>query len=540
MKMKKKKESSSKKDFKLDARLDSMFDFIEKMLKYEGNIPDIIERLRYQTLIFSNLTEAIMYSQRDLSTYKGDTLEKMINSVLKKLTVSFREIKGAVEHDNYSKMLLGNIEIKNIMYREKILDNVYDYVEPDYLSIMMAFHSDGLNLNDKERYYHKFSYPKIYIMQNLTSMDKQEPYVEFIPTGDCRMVVDCNMIDLYDAVKKVKLPRENKPGIADIRAGIHDMRFFQNNYTREKLFKTTDVSLEDIVDELILPLCQEQEESAQLEEISMTAYRLGKNNPLIDALIVAANHGIKVNLFMELTARGEIDNALEYIQYIKNNVPIELRKNFELVIKYHDVKVHSKMILMKMRNPKTDEHYGISIFSTGNFNPQTFSTYMDYIYISNNPSVTRLFEYNFNVLLNSTQSIHSSISSCILNEIYREIMKGEQGRIWIQVNHLDNEMIVKALKEAQKRGCDVKLLIRSTKGFHKKQLKCRTYIGDKLIHGRLFIFGRKNERRVYISSSDLMKRNLFDRFETYVKIENESLQKELMKDFSNKFVDSKK
>ena len=93
------------------------------------------------------------------------------------------------------------------------------------------------------------------------------------------------------------------------------------------------------------------------------------------------------------------------------------------------------------------------------------------------------------------------------------------------------------LKEAQSRGVDVKLIIRTTKGFHTKdKLKCKTVTGKYLEHRRVYIFG-KRDTRVYLSSSDLMYRNLYNRFESYVLIPDVYIKNELVTDFKNLWSD---
>ena len=145
---------------------------------------------------------------------------------------------------------------------------------------------------------------------------------------------------------------------------------------------------------------------------------------------------------------------------------------------------------------------------------------------------------NFNTIFNSSQPILSSISSIVSNEICKEITKGGEGRIWIQTNHLDNMRIVKLLREAVNRGVDVKLIVRTTKGFHKKDgIIAKTITGPLLEHQRVYIFGSNvtEDERVYLSSSDLMYRNLYNRFESYVKIEDNSadfpIRLQLVNDF---------
>jgi polyphosphate kinase len=123
----------------------------------------------------------------------------------------------------------------------------------------------------------------------------------------------------------------------------------------------------------------------------------------------------------------------------------------------------------------------IGVFSTGNFNPNTTPIYKDYIYITSDPQINDTLKHHFNMIFNNTQPILSSIAQLVLREIYKEISKGKDGRIYIQTNHLDNKLIVASLKEAIRKKCDVKLIIRTTKGFRKKDLPVvKTIVGNIL------------------------------------------------------------
>ena len=145
-----------------------------------------------------------------------------------------------------------------------------------------------------------------------------------------------------------------------------------------------------------------------------------------------------------------------------------------------------------------------------------------------------MIQRNFAVLWNSEQPVLSSISNVLSKEIYEELSKGKDGRIWIQTNHLDNKHIVNLLRESIRRGCDVRLIVRTTRGFHNKELKnCKTIVGKYLEHSRVYIFGTGKKCRVYLSSSDILFRNLYNRFESYVKITDQNVEHTLIEDFKD-------
>lgn len=280
-------------------------------------------------------------------------------------------------------------------------------------------------------------------------------------------------------------------------------------------------------------------------EAGFTGYRLGtKPNPFINLMKTLAGKGCKCRVYIELSARGEAENNLNQISTLLDDE--SCNQNIDLKIRYNDIKVHAKMMYFTIEtyNPvdKKLEYNTIAIFSTGNFNPETAEVYKDYIYLTTQPGAANMVLNNFNTIFNSSQPILSSISSIVSNEICKEIAKGEEGRIWIQTNHLDNMRIVKLLREAVNRGVDVKLIVRTTKGFHKKDgIIAKTITGPLLEHQRVYIFGSyaTEDKRVYLSSSDLMYRNLYNRFESYVKIEDNSadfpIRLQLVNDFETLF-----
>jgi polyphosphate kinase len=268
------------------------------------------------------------------------------------------------------------------------------------------------------------------------------------------------------------------------------------------------------------------EHPENVREIYVTAYRLGENSSIINDLIQATKNGIYCKLYLELSARGEIDRDLVYLEKILNEAN---HQYLDVKFKYNNSKVHGKMIYIGL---KSDKPSGIGIFSTGNYNAATSAVYKDYHYISCEKNVIEMIQRNFATLWNSEQPVLSSISNILSKEIYEEIAKGKDGKIWIQTNHLDNKHIVNLLKEAIRRGCDVKLIVRTTKGFHNKELKnCKTIVGKYLEHARVYIFGSSNDRRVYLSSSDILYRNLYNRFESYIKVTSKAVEKQLIDDF---------
>ena len=445
---------------------------------------------------------------------KGETLKN---------EVSFEDFKKAFYHEYQYPSI---IEVKEL---------IEDPTEP--VSKYSKFVRDYIIINDD--------------YSDIDSESESIEYAELLPTNQIKIHIPYEVVRIFNYLKNEANIAEHynhkksvlKAAINNVY-GVNPMNMPANDAIRStglltRYYNALDPqytgSLEESLDKVIhwsdpvlvntkyhhlYPVTKLLEAAADnpndVESIYITLYRIGKNSNIIDSIITASKNKIPCKIFFEISARGEIENDLKHIYKMLIEADMDY---LDIKLKYSDVKVHGKMILIKTKIHYDDNGlFNIGIFSTGNFNEDTAPIYKDYHYITSRPDEVQMIERNFDILWNSAQPILSSISSIIIKEIYAEIEKGKDGRIWIQTNHLDNKYIVSLLKTAIAKGVDVKLIVRTTKGFHKKELKnCRTVVGKYLEHSRVYIFGVK-EPRIYISSSDMLFRNLYNRFEVYIKI----------------------
>lgn len=522
--MKNKKKGASKKTWAVDCRTDSAFDFALTVLNESEKKKYPLElRANFVKIAYDNSCEAIAKAQTDPMEYKLKTSMKLFSRNLEKIHAAALKL--------YSEIDENPLNLARFPEYEKIVDNPFNYYDINFEGINKTIeHYLGSGecqvdeWRDTPDSYEVYSYPKIYekyhVRNNLS--------VRLMPTNDIIVNLSSPERIIFELAEKSAKLYQNRKSVCKnvdfIKYIIANMGYEGTmTYPESVLVNVPKDSFKEITDIVEAAATRGGE---FVSEISITAYRLGKNNPLINSLIKASNNGISCNLYLELNARGEVENDIKYL-----NELVLKAGDLKIKINYNGIKVHGKMIYIKFAN----DNPPIGIFSTGNYNPQTANVYKDYHYITCDRSVTQMIEHNFNVLWNSDQPVLSSISNIIVKEIYEEISKGEKGRIWIQTNHLDNKRIVSLLKEACSRGCDVKLIVRTTKGFHNREFRnCKTVVGKYLEHSRVYIFGKGNPR-VYLSSSDILFRNLYNRFESYVKIPDTDrmITNTLVSDFEN-------
>lgn len=541
--MKNKKKGSPKKLWKLDARVDSMIDLVKtmieelKLMKDEKIYPDRSTdmNIRFEQMIFNNICEIIFFCQAKPGEYKMETVLKLVNGL-------FSDLNKVTDQVSDSLRYILDCHDKNTEYRE--IFNPYDFYDIDTHAIknevmaikpeLETFRQDKAYCEDwLGSYIKRFHYPHIYVQEAVHGYCASK-----IETGDVICNIPFQMWSKWEEAKKIIKSQEKPMKIGELSFDPDD---FDSDLCPDKLLRTVHGGLYS-VEKLLKKWIDEK--SDRIEELGMTIYRIGKNNPLIDLIVEALNKDIRVKLYMEMSARGEAENDISTLAYIMSHVDSTKIKNLKLSLDYNGIKVHAKMIYLDIvdktilkKDGEEDTEFlskrTISVISTGNFNFDTSTVYKDYILVSCDPKVAKMVHLQFDTIFNSIQPIHCSISSVILGEIYKQIALGKHGRIWIQCNHLDNELIVKALKEAENRGCDVRLIVRTTKGFHKKTIKrCKTVVGDKLEHARVFIFGY-SFIKAYISSSDLMYRNLYNRFESYISVDDIPSQNKLISDFTD-------
>lgn len=513
-----KKKGASKKTWIVDCRTDCAFDFALKVLREAENekYPFVL-RANFAKIAYLNSCETIARAQTNPQEFKLEIAFKLFIRNLKRII------------DVAEKMYADNLNTAPVLnHPQNIIENPFDYVDIDYHLIEKCFtnaknHKTKVDDNLVNLFASQYHYPMIYERFVTT-----KPEFRLLPTNDILLFIPERVKCVFDIAENSS-SYYSKGIVGKNNQFINLINLPNLNIPDPLLIHVPEDSFNDISD--LIRFAADMPNN--VEEICLTAYRLGKDNSMISDIIKASNNKIHCKLYIELSARGEIDKDLEYLKKIINEAD---HQYLDVKVQYNGIKVHGKMILIKLKMGKS-----IGVFSTGNYNESTAMVYKDYHYISCEENVTDMIQRNFSILWNSNQPVLSSIANILSKEIYEEISKGKNGRIWIQTNHLDNKHIVTLLKEAIHRGCDVKLIVRTTKGFHSREMKnCKTIVGKYLEHSRVYIFGNGSNTRIYLSSSDILFRNLYNRFESYVKISNVNIQNQLITDFRNLYKNGQK
>lgn len=273
----------------------------------------------------------------------------------------------------------------------------------------------------------------------------------------------------------------------------------------------------------------------KVKEINITLYRLAENSRVIHALINAAKNGKKVNCLLELKARFDEQANI----YWTNRLEEEgIEVNYGML----DYKVHSKICLVKRIEKGKNVYY--ANLATGNFNEKTASIYCDHSLFTSNPDITKelvklfeglqkkVFYRGFENLVVSPLESRLKIYGFIDTEINNA--KGKKNAyIILKMNSLTDEDIIAKLYEASNAGVKIRLIIRGmcclipgVEGYS-ENVEVISIVDRFLEHARVWIFGNDGKERMFISSADLMARNLDHRVEVGFPILDKDIHSEI-------------
>lgn len=285
-----------------------------------------------------------------------------------------------------------------------------------------------------------------------------------------------------------------------------------------------------------------------VKSIKITIYRLAEISHIASSLINAAKNGKYVTVSIELQARFDEENNIKYSERMK-------REGIKLIFGVTGLKVHAKSCVIERMEGRKLKRYGF--ISTGNFNENTAKIYTDYtLFTSNNEilkdilKVFEFFEANYRIkkykhLIVSPHYTRDFFYKKIDEQI--ELSKANKPcGIMLKMNSLSSFDMAEKLYEASCAGVEIKLIIRGicclvpgVEGMS-ENIKAISIVDKFLEHPRLFIFKTKNKDEVYISSADLMTRNLDNRVEITCPIFDKDIKAELIETFNISWKDNVK
>lgn len=289
-----------------------------------------------------------------------------------------------------------------------------------------------------------------------------------------------------------------------------------------------------------IDLLREASIDPKVTEIKMTGYRMARNSHVINALINAARNGKKVSMVLELRARFNEQENIEYGNRLG-------KEGVKVILGVPGLKVHAKLCLITRREDK--ESVKFALVGTGNFNEVTSKVFSDQLLCTTDQNITRevtrvfdFFDRNYKIgrfqhLMVSPFTMRKKMIFLIRKEILNA-RAGIEARIYLKCNNLVDAEIIGKLDEAAKSGVDVRLNIRGMFSMYtssadgKLNIPAIGMIDRYLEHSRLYYFFNGGDERMYISSADFMSRNLDRRVEVAVPVYDQEIRDELL-DFFN-------
>ncbi len=265
--------------------------------------------------------------------------------------------------------------------------------------------------------------------------------------------------------------------------------------------------------------------------IRMVLYRVGPNSPIVKALIDAVNSGKQVTVLVELRARFDEENNLRWAKQLES-------AGAHVVYGIPGFKVHAKVAqVIKYKNGQLKSYLHLA---TGNYNPITAKIYSDVSFFTTNSNFSSDATKFFHLLtgfaeykkLEHLYMSPTQIKPKLLRLIEKEASYGKEGRIILKANSLVDQSVIKALYKASMAGCKVDLIIRGIcclrPGVEKisENITVSSIVGKYLEHARIYYF-KHAKIQTYISSADLMPRNLDRRIELMIPIEDKSISDRL-------------
>lgn len=279
-------------------------------------------------------------------------------------------------------------------------------------------------------------------------------------------------------------------------------------------------------------MLQEAGEDEKVVSIKMTLYRVAKNSQIVESLISAAENGKEVVVLVELRARFDEENNIEWSRRLED-------AGCRIIYGLDYTKVHSKLCLITYREEGQIKY--VTQIGTGNYNEKTSKLYTDLSIITANKQIgmeaayvfTRLCMGEFVDETNYILVAPKCMKSKILNYMDKEIeiaRNGGKAYVGAKINSLTDKEIIDKLIECSKAGVRVEMIVRGicclipgVKG-HTENISVISIVGRYLEHSRVYIFGTPDRDNIYISSADFMTRNMERRVEIAAPIYDDSIK----------------
>ena len=297
-----------------------------------------------------------------------------------------------------------------------------------------------------------------------------------------------------------------------------------------------------------LNFLREAANDKEVISIKMTLYRVAKHSKIVEFLIDAAENGKEVLVLVELKARFDEENNIEWSRRLED-------AGCRVIYGLDGYKVHSKLCLVTKKSEGQVEYY--TQIGTGNYNEKTARLYTDLSFMTANVEIgleaAKVFQAlsmeetvdNVQHLLVAPRCLQNKVLSMIDEEIACA-KEGKEAYIGLKMNSLTDKKIIDKLIEASQAGVKIDMVIRGicclipgVKG-KTENIQVRSIVGRFLEHSRIYIFGTQEREKVYIASADFMTRNTLRRVEVAAPVYDKDLKMQLEEMFITMLSDNQK
>ena len=293
-------------------------------------------------------------------------------------------------------------------------------------------------------------------------------------------------------------------------------------------------------------MLREAADDKNVVSIKMTLYRVAKHSEVVEALCEAAENGKDVLVLVELKARFDEENNIEWSRRLE-------KAGCTVIYGLEGYKVHSKLCLITKRSGTKTEYY--TQIGTGNYNEKTSRLYTDLSVMTCDKDIAKDAIDVFNALASddTVKSVDKLLvaPNCLQNKVLDMIdeqiaiaQSGGEGYIGVKINSLTDKKIIDRFIEASRAGVKIDLVVRGicclipgVEG-ETDNIRIISIVGRFLEHSRIYMFGKGEERKIYIASADFMTRNTLRRVEVATPILDEDIKSQISMMFDKMLADN--
>jgi polyphosphate kinase len=337
------------------------------------------------------------------------------------------------------------------------------------------------------------------------------------------------------------LYKADRPDLKDAPLNVARPAIFNGGESTFDLIKRDDILLHHpyMPYSIITDFLKEAVEDPDVLAIKMCLYRIGADSSIAPLLIEASERGKQVTVLIELKARFDEENNIEWAKRFE-------RAGVHVIYGILGLKTHCKTTLIVRREGEELRRY--VHLATGNYNPETSAVYTDLGLLTDDEEIgadsTELFNFltaysqheNYKKLLVAPINLREKMIE-LINREAENARNGHFARIIAKVNRLADTKIIRALYEASQAGVKIDLIVRGICMLRpgvpglSENIRVRSIVGRLLEHSRVYYFANGGAEDIYLGSSDWMPRNLDRRVETLAPVETEKLKQYIKDEF---------